>query len=178
MESRNYRHFTHPNSSHPRQSLFRYFLLYFNSAWCAAIRTPQLCPVKQYLSAVCNKSTRNTTPTLFQKRTEFVLVGHVWAKSIFGFTCHATLIAQLKKQIEELTHKDDLDDIERELIKLVASNIQTDGKPARVYGQILSLSPDLVCVYLDNLCDKDYLARFGINGSTYYSLQPSFELIS
>src|SRR6266404_1333907 len=39
-------------------------------------------------------------------------------------------ITKLRKQVEELTHKDDLDDVERELIKLVASELETGGKPA------------------------------------------------
>ena len=81
-------------------------------------------------------------------------------------------IAKLKKQIEELTHKDDLDEIERELIKLVARDVQTNGKPAKVYAGLLNLSPDLAQVYLDALCDKDYLSGFGLNGDTFYSLRP------
>ena len=81
-------------------------------------------------------------------------------------------ITKLQKQIEELTHKDDLDEIERELVKLVASDVKTHGKPAQVYGEVLNLNPDLVRVYLDGLCDKEYLNSMGINGDTFYSLRP------
>src|SRR5689334_11553142 len=55
-------------------------------------------------------------------------------------------VAELQKQVEQLTHKDDLDETERDLIKLVASDIETGGKPAKVYAERLNLSPDLVQV--------------------------------
>ena len=82
-------------------------------------------------------------------------------------------IAKLKKQVEELSDKDDLDATERELIRLVASELETGGKPAALYAQLLGLNRELVQVYLDGLCDKDYLSRFGINGDTFYSLRPT-----
>lgn len=80
-------------------------------------------------------------------------------------------IAKLKKQVEELTPEDDLDAVERELIILVARELDTGGKPAAVYAKHTNLSPELVQVYLENLCDKDYLSGFGINGETFYSLR-------
>lgn len=83
-----------------------------------------------------------------------------------------THIAELQKQIEALTHKDDLDDVERALIKLVASDLPTNGKPAAVYAQELGVTRELVQVYLDSLYDKDYLTRMGINGDTFYDLKP------
>src|SRR5438876_8508665 len=55
-------------------------------------------------------------------------------------------IAKLKKQVEELSHKDDLDATEREL-RLVASELETGGKPAALYAQLLGLNRELVQVY-------------------------------
>jgi hypothetical protein len=81
-------------------------------------------------------------------------------------------IAKLRKQVEDLTPKDDLNTTEQYLIVLVARNIETGGKPAAVYSQHVGLKPEVVQIYLDSLYDRDYLSRVGINGDTFYDLTP------
>jgi hypothetical protein len=73
-------------------------------------------------------------------------------------------IAKLKNQVRELTH-DDLGEVERELIRLVATNEDADDA-AEVYAPQLNLTPKQVEIYLGSLCDQEYLSYF----ATYYSL--------
>ncbi len=81
-----------------------------------------------------------------------------------------TEIAKLKKQVEELSHKDVLNETEREILRVVATSDGGDNLPEMCAQHLNNLNPRQAELYLVRLCDKKYLTRMGFNGDTFYSL--------
>jgi hypothetical protein len=66
-------------------------------------------------------------------------------------------IAKLKKQIEELTHHDDLEDIDIELLRLIAI---ADGRPwAEAMAEQLGVHVERAEYHLQKLQAADYIER-------------------
>ncbi len=88
-------------------------------------------------------------------------------------------IAQLKKQVEELAHKDDLDLETLEVLKAV-SDLGERAYIGFLERALSSMRPQVIRYHLENLKEAEYL-RFGVihrmNGAQYVLTQKARKLL-
>jgi len=76
----------------------------------------------------------------------------------------------LGRVTEELSHKGDLSEVEREVLRLVATVDAPEGNAAELYAPLLQLSSRQVSIYLHSLDDKNYLTYVGLDGAAFFDL--------
>jgi hypothetical protein len=77
-------------------------------------------------------------------------------------------IAKLNQQIEKLTHKDDLTEIEREALKLIA---RLDESYSTALSGMLGLPQAKADYYFQRLSDAGYIGAVGFGGEPLYFLE-------